>query len=112
VISGATIDYKMIRRQQNVHNIGIDERIGVDYGSVTVTGSLKVRSTYPKFDTVLITHSNPKPFQLTLESKISLQETKVLTFDECFLEGKTFSMDSNGIALSDYQFTANRAREQ
>ena len=33
------IEYKIVRNRQNVHNIGIDERIGVDYGPMYVTGT-------------------------------------------------------------------------
>jgi hypothetical protein len=107
------IDYKVVRNRQNVHNIGIDERIGVDYGPMYVTGTLRVRSTYPKLDTMLIAGAADfKSFQLVVELKKLGQAIKTLTFDDCYLEGKTFSMDSNGVGLSDYTFTATRLREQ
>jgi hypothetical protein len=107
------IDYKIVRNRQNVHNIGIDERIGVDYGPMYVTGTLRVRSTYPKLDTMLIAGvADVKSFQLVVELKKLGQAVKTLSFDDCYLEGKTFSMDSNGVGLSDYSFTATRVREQ
>ena len=107
------IDYKIVRNRQNVNNIGIDERVGVDYGSMYVTGTLRVRSTYPKLDTMLITKiADVKSFQLVVELKKGGQAIKTLSFDDCYLEGKTFSMDSNGVGLSDYSFTATRLREQ
>ena len=107
------IEFKIVRNRQNVHNIGIDERIGVDYGPMFVTGSLRVRSTYPKLDTMLITGvAEVKPFQLVVELKKGGQSIKTLSFDDCFLEGKTFSMDANGVGISDYSFTATRLREQ
>jgi hypothetical protein len=108
-----SIDYKIIRNRQNVHNIGIDERVGVDYGPMYVTGTLRVRSTYPKLDTILITGiADVKSFQLVVELKKGGQAIKTLSFDDCYLEGKAFSMDSNGVGLSDYTFTATRLREQ
>ncbi len=108
-----TIDYKIVRNRQNVHNIGIDERIGVDYGPMFVEGTLRIRSTYPKFDTMLITGvANVKPFQLVVELKKGGQSIKTLSFDECYLEGKAFSMDANGTGMSDYTFTSTRLREQ
>jgi hypothetical protein len=108
-----SIDYKIVRNRQNVHNIGLDERVGVDYGPMYVTGTLRVRSTYPKLDTMLITGiSNIKPFQLVVELKKGGQAIKTLAFDDCYVEGKSFSMDSNGVGLSDYSFTATRLREQ
>jgi len=107
------IDYKIVRNRQNVHNIGIDERIGVDYGPMYITGTLRVRSTYPKLDTMLIASAGDfKSFQIVVELKKLGQAIKTLTFDDCYLEGKTFSMDSNGVGTSDYSFTATRLREQ
>ncbi len=107
------IEYKIVRNRQNVHNIGIDERVGVDYGPMFVTGTLRVRSTYPKLDTMLITGiADVKHFQLVVELKKGGQAIKTLSFDDCYLEGKNFSMDANGLGISDYQFTATRLREQ
>ncbi len=107
------IEFKIIRNRQNVHNIGGEERVGVDYGPMFVTGSIRVRSTYPKFDTMLITGiAQVKPFQLVVELKKGGESIKTLSFDECYLEGKAFSMDANGVGLSDYTFTGTRLREQ
>jgi hypothetical protein len=107
------IEYKIIRNRQNVHNIGIDERVGVDYGPMYVTGTLRVRSTYPKFDTMLITGvADVKPFQLVVELKKGGTSIKTLSFDDCYLESKGFSVDANGVGLSDYTFTGTRLREQ
>jgi hypothetical protein len=107
------IDYKIVRNRQNVHNIGIDERIGVDYGPMYVSGSLRVRSTYPKLDTMLIASAGEfKSFQIVVELKKLGQVIKTLSFDDCYLEGKTFTMDANGVGTSDYSFTATRVREQ
>ncbi len=114
VVAGLqAIEYKIVRNRQNVHNIGIDERIGVDYGPMFVTGSLRVRSTYPKLDKMLITGvADVKSFQLVVELKKLGEAIKTLSFDDCYLEGKNFSMDANGVGISDYSFTATRLREQ
>ena len=107
------IDYKIVRNRQNVHNIGIDERVGVDYGPMYVEGSLRVRSTYPAFDTMLITGvADVVPFQLVVELKKGGESLKTLSFDECYLEGKSFTMDANGVGISEYTFTGTRLREQ
>lgn len=107
------IEFKIVRNRQNVHNIGIDERIGVDYGPMFVVGSLRIRSTYPKFDTMLITGvSEVKPFQLVVELKKGKESLKTLSFDDCYLESKTFAMDANGTGISEYTFTGTRLREQ
>ena len=114
VVAGLqAIEYKVVRNRQNVHDIGTDERIGVDYGPMYVEGTMKVRSTFPKFDTMLVTGvADVKPFQLVIELKKGSQSIKTLSFDECYLEGKVFSMDANGVGTTDYTFTATRLREQ
>jgi hypothetical protein len=114
VVAGLqAIEYKIVRNRQNVHNIGIDERIGVDYGPMYVTGTLRIRSSHPKLDSMLITGvADVKSFQLVVELKKLGQSIKTLTFDECYLEGKNFSMDANGVGMSDYSFTSTRIREQ
>lgn len=107
------IEYKITRNRRNVHNIGRDERVGLDYGQMYVEGSLEVRSTYPAFDTMLVTDvMQVESFQLVVELRKGGELVKTLSFDECFLEGKTFALDANGIGLSVYTFTGTRLREQ
>jgi len=53
-----------------------------------------------------------KPFQLVVELKRLGEAVKTLSFDECYLEGKTFSMDANGVGVSEYTFTSTRLREE
>lgn len=107
------IEYKVVRNKQNVNNIGTDERVGVDYGPMVVTGTLTVRSTYPKLDELLIKDvADVKGFQIVVELKKLGKSIKTLTFDECYLDGKSFSMDANGVGLSNYDFTSTRLREQ
>jgi len=108
-----SIEYKIVRNRQNIHHIGVDERMGVDYGPMYVNGSLRVRSTYPKLDTLLLSGvGSVKPFQLVVELKRRGEAVKTLSFDECYLEGKTFSMDANGVGVSEYTFTSTRLREE
>lgn len=107
------IEFKVVRNRQNIHNIGIDERVGVDYGPMFVTGTVRVRSAYAPFDEMLLSDvAKAKSFQLVVELKKGGESIKTLSFDECWLESRTFSLDANGVALSDYTFTGTRLREQ
>ncbi len=107
------IEYKVVRNRQNVHNIGLDERVGIDYGPMYVEGTLKVRSSFPKFDSMMVTGvADIQPFQLVIELKKGGQSVRTLAFDRCYLEGKVFSMDANGVGTTDYTFTATRMREE
>ncbi len=107
------IDYKVTRSRQNIHQINSEERLGVDYGSLIVTGALRIRSTYPDLDKSLLAEAKDvKPFQLVVELKKGPLAVKTLTFDDCYLEDKTFALDANGVGISVYTFTATRLREQ
>ena len=106
------IDYKVARSRQNVHHIGAEERLGVDYGSMIVTGALRIRSTYPDFDKALLAPATEvKPFQVIVELKKGPAVVKTLSFDDCYLEDKTFALDANGVGISVYTFTSTRLRE-
>jgi hypothetical protein len=109
VIKGLqSIDWKIVKRRSNVHNIGIHERIGIDYGDMYVTGILRVRSAFPKFDKSM---GEEKPFQLVAELKDQKEAMGKISFDECYIDSKTFTMEVNGAAISEYAFTATRVRQ-
>jgi hypothetical protein len=116
------IEYKIVRNRQNIHNIGHDERIGVLYGPMHVTGLLRFRSTNPYLDELIATEiknvgTKEEEFQIVVEFKGTIgayakKTETTLVFDECHVEGKSFSIDANGIGVSDYTFTAARVREE
>lgn len=108
-----SIDYKVVREHKIVHNIGIDELIGLEYGPMFVAGTLRVRSAYPPFDEILTAEvPRVKSFQLVVELKRGGESLKTLTFDDCYIKDKTYTMDAGGVAISEYTFTAARLREQ
>ena len=74
-----------------------------------VTGILRVRSAYAPFDKFM---SEEKPFQLVVELKKGSQQVGTISFDECSLESNSFTMDSNGQAISQYAFTGTRVRSK
>jgi len=116
------IEYKVVRNRQNIHNIGGDERIGVLYGPMYVTGMLRFRSTSPYLDKLINKEiekvgTEEEEFQIVVEFKgtygaYAKKTERTLTFDECHVEGKSFSIDANGIGVTDYTFTAARIREE
>jgi hypothetical protein len=110
VIKGLqSIDYKIVKKRSNVHAIGLHERYGIGYGEMYVTGILRVRSAYPKFDQYM---GEEKSFQLVAELKDQKETMGKITFDECYIESKNFTMEVNGQALSEYAFTATRIRQE
>ena len=72
----------------------------------------KLDISIPKGKLITKSTQTAESFQIVIELKKLGTAIKTLTFDECYLEGKSFSMDANGVGLSDYSFTATRLREQ
>jgi len=106
-----SIEYKYTRNRKDIEAIGTDERIGVDYGMKVVTGTLKVKSTSKKLDGLLNKPTEDAKFQIVAELKKGQVVSKA-TFDDCWLDDKSFSMDSNGVGISTYTFSATRVREE
>jgi hypothetical protein len=109
------IDFKISRNRQNIHSLSTDERIGAYYGALFVQGSLKIRSAFDPLDKKLYeTIPQLKHFQVVVELQpqgIDKPNRKI-TFDECYLEDKVFGMDATGVAVTTYNFTSTRVREE
>ena len=107
------IAFRVVTEREDIRAIGSDERIDVSFGLRTVHGELVVKSNADKLDTLL--HERAK-FQLVVNLKkeigISTDGTRSLSFDDCFVEGKSFGMDAGGTATTTYSFTATRVREE
>jgi hypothetical protein len=106
-----SIDFKVKRRQADVESVGWGERIGVESGQVIVTGTLRVSSMFKKLDDLLYM-AVPDSFNMVAELKKGEDLVKKITFDECYLDDKSFEMTANGVGLTVYNFTATRVREE
>lgn len=115
-ISGVQeLGWKIIRNRQNIHAISTEERIGTVMGAYYVEGTLKIKSSYDKLDKKLYEKfTEIKSFQIVVDlySQGSDQSVRKITFDECYVDAKSFGMDVNGVALTIYNFTATRVREE
>jgi hypothetical protein len=110
-----SLEIKIARNRQNIHSLSTDERIGAYYGALHVQGSMKIRSTFPELDKKLYeTIPKLKHFQIVVElhTQGADQLVKKITFDECYLEDKVFGMDAAGVAITTYNFTSTRVREE
>jgi hypothetical protein len=106
-----SIDFKVRRRQADVESIGWDERIGVESGQIIVTGTLRVSSMHKTLDDLLYM---PVPLSFNMVAQLNKGDEliKKITFDECYLDDKSFEMTANGVGLTVYNFTATRVREE
>jgi len=106
-----SLEYKVKRRQVDIESVGSGERIGVESGLVTVTATLRIRSLNKKLDDLLYMPV-PVPFNLVAELKMGNNLVKRITFDECFVDDKSFELGADGVGITVYNFTATRVREE
>jgi hypothetical protein len=107
-----SVDFKVRRRQADIEAIGVAERIGIEQGQVIVTGSLRISSLNTALDDYLYP-VDPPGFNmvLTLNAGVGIK-VRQITFDECYIDDKTFEMTANGVGVTAYNFTATRVREE
>ena len=106
-----SIDFKVRRRQADIEAVGWGERIGVESGQVIVTGTLRISSLFGKLDELLY-KPIAQSFNMVAELNKGDALVKKITFDECYLDDKSFEMSANGVGLTVYNFTATRVREE
>lgn len=106
-----SVDFKVRRRQSDVEAVGWGERVGVETGQVIVNGTIRVSSLNKTLDERLYAPV-PKGFSLILTLMKGEEQLRKITFDECFLDDKSFEMTANGVGVTAYNFTSTRVREE
>ena len=107
-----TLTFRVVTEREYVRAVGSDERIDVSFGMRTVEGEIIVRSASFNLDTHL---QQQTKFQLVANLKkdeSSDSPTRTLSFDDCYVESKSFGMDAGGSATTTYLFSATRVREE
>ena len=108
-----SITFRVVTEREDVRAIGSDERVDVSFGLRTVLGELSVRSHAAGLDKAI---DERAAFQLVASLKKDKgmvdSPTRTYSFDDCFVEGKSFGMDAGGTAITTYSFTATRVREE
>lgn len=102
-----TIQYALERNRHNVGAVGTDERIAVYFGLRVVTGSLAVASVNATLDKLL---ESGEKFSISATLKHG-QDTRSVTFDDCYAETKGFDMSTGSHGQTVYGFSATRVRE-
>lgn len=101
-----SITYREVRQQKDIMALGTDERIGVAYGAVRVTGEIVVTSS----DATLNQHMAEKTsFQIVANLKKEFgtgEGSQTVTFNDCYVQDQAFGLSANGIATTTYMFTA------
>lgn len=102
------IEYQTVREQSDVHALGSHERVAVYYGASRVRGRIRVASAALPLDKLA---TSGDKFQIVSNLKHG-QAARSVSFDECYMESKEFSMASGGHGETVYVFTATRVREE
>ena len=104
--------FRVVTEREDIRAVGSSERVDVSFGLRTVQGEIVVRSA----DLVLDAHLDKQTrFQLiaNLKKRDGEDGTKrTYSFDDCFVESKSLSMDAGGTAATNYLFSATRVREE
>ncbi len=107
-----SLAFRLVTEREDVRAIGSAERVAVSFGLRTVQGEISVRSANFKLDAHLDKQSK---FQLVsnLKKDDSADAAKrTMSFDDCYVENKDFSVGAGGTAITTYVFSATRIREE
>jgi len=101
-----SVEYRTNTVRSDLYALGSSERIGVITGQRSVEGRIRVASSAPPLDALV----GDTFFQIAAPLRQGGAEITV-SFDECLLTEKSFSMSAGGHGESVYAFTATRVRE-
>ena len=107
-----SLAFRVVTEREDIRAVGSVERIAVSFGLRTVQGEIVVRSASFKLDTHLQEQSN---FQLVANLKkdeATDSPKRTLSFDDCVVENKDFSVGAGGTVVTSYAFSATRVREE
>ena len=102
-----SLEYRRQEQRANVYALGSAERIGIISGAANVEGNLVVASSSDSLDHLDL----EKAFQISAQLRHGDTHVTV-TFDECFLEGKSFQLGVGNHGEAVYSFSAARVREE
>lgn len=103
-----SIDYSLTKNRYHVGAVGTDERVAVYFGMKMVTGRLRVASANATLDGLM--QSNAE-FSVSATLRHG-DTTRLVAFDNCFMDDKAFSLSTESHAETVYTFTATRVREE
>lgn len=107
-----TVDFRVNRNRSDVIAVGQTLRQGVEYGVKEVTGTIHLKSSSEPLDAKLrLDDLEQARFTLSLQLKKGQQQWNI-TFQECYLDSREFTMDVNGVGIAVYTFTATNVQDE
>lgn len=103
-----SLEYRRVRERNNVYAVGGAERVSVVTGRESVEIRLSVASISPLVDEA--GWNEEEPFQMVAQLRQGEGQLSV-SFDECLITEKNFSMPVAGRGETVYDITATRVQE-
>lgn len=103
-----SVDYKVVTNRQDIGAVGTHERVATYFGLSVVTGQMRVASVNKLLDRLL---QSLDAFSVSATLKHG-DAIRHVTFDNCFMENKEFTLGSQSHGETVYSFTATRVREE
>lgn len=107
-----SIVYRVTTEREDIRAVGSSERIEVSFGLRTVQGELVVKSANYVLDKHLTDQTMTQLVVNLKKDQAADAPKRTLGFDNCYIEGKSFSMGAGGSGLTSYSFTASIVREE
>jgi hypothetical protein len=101
------VEYRTRVVRQDLYALGSSERIGVVIGPRSVEGRIRVTSSAPALDALV----GDAFFQISAPLRQGTTSATV-SFHDCQLTEKSFSMDAGGHGETIYSFTATRVHQE
>lgn len=106
-----SIEYKVSRSRSDITAVGKPLRQGVEYGVKVVNGKLRVKSSCKPLDDK-ISKTKLEEAKFTLQAQLKKGSTqKTVTFQDCYLDDREFTMEVNGVGTAIYTFSATDITE-
>jgi len=107
-----SLAFRVLTEREDIRAIGSAERVGVSFGLRSVQGEIVVRSAHYKLDDHLKDQSKFQIVANLKKEEAADAPKRTLSFDECFVENKDFSIGAGGTVVTTYVFSATRVREE
>ena len=107
-----SVAFRVITEREDIRAIGSDERVDVSFGLRTVNGEVAIRSTATVLDDKLAGRTSFSMVANLKKGKGADDPARSYSFDDCYVEAKSFAMGASGTAETTYVFTATRVREE
>ena len=110
-----SIQFEDFYNTEDINSVSSLERIGAAPGQRVVQGQLEIRSRHPPLDALMAKSIKEfKHFQIVIEGGATGvgQPSSKITFDECYITKRRWSLEATKVVSTIYYFTSTRIVEE